>query len=194
MLQESPSLRGGPTWCGALWVCSGAFSALAPWAVRAQGHLATPHPHHCPGRSPVHPPQPPGTARPPRLSSPSGAGTGGTDDCPAWAYWGSEGGAGTGWGAGQGAHLGQGQADGACATAHVQHRAARVQLGPVPDERVEHLSCGGVHLGAAGPSEQPRPTPSLPPTSASLGALRLLQPLCLLAQEHSSVLPPPTSS
>lgn len=47
-----------------------------------------------------------------------------------------------------GAHLGQGQADGACATAHIQHRAARVQLGPVPDEPVEHLSCSGVHLGA----------------------------------------------
>ena len=47
------------------------------------GHPAITGPQHCPGRSPAHPPQPPGTARPPQLSSPSGAGTGGTDDRPA---------------------------------------------------------------------------------------------------------------
>lgn len=96
-----------------------------------------------------------------------------------------------------GAHLGQGQADGACATAHIQHRAARVQLGPVPDERVEHLSCSGVHLGAgwAIRATPPPPAPSLLPHLRLPGRPEAPPAtLSLLAQEHSSVLPPPTSS
>ena len=161
-------------------------------------------PHRCPGHSPARPPRPPGTARPPRLSSPSGAETGRTDEHPARASWGSEGGAGTGWGRTtdrkgddrsgvggapgrrSGAHPGQSQADGARATAHIQHRAACVQLGPVLDERVEHLGCSSVHLCADRAVRVAlRLTPSPLPCLRLPGHPRA--PPSLLAQEHSSV-------
>ena len=217
MPQESPSLRGGPRWCGAPWVGSGAFSAPAPRVVRAQGHLATPpslaltivqgvHPrilHSLLGQLDPHnslhllergqeglmtaQPRPPGAAKE-GLVQGGGAHNRKWDDrsgargAPGWRG---------------GAHPGQGQADGACATAHIQHRAARVQLGPVLDERVEHLSRSGVHLGVgrAVRATPPRLAPSLLPHLQLPGRPKAPPAtLSLPAQEHSSVPPPTTSS
>ena len=95
---EGLSIAGWPqaSWCtvGLQWgPCHVGSNGSRP-----PGCPPTAGPHRCPGHSPAHPPRPPGTARPPRLSSPSGAETGRTDERPARVSWGSEGGAGTGWG------------------------------------------------------------------------------------------------
>lgn len=43
-------------------------------------------------------------------------------------------------------HLSQRDANGSCPTAHIQHCAVLIQLGPFPHSRVQHLCSSCIHL------------------------------------------------